>query len=472
MQFNSYSYLLCLPIVVAIFWALPVHLRRAFVILVSIAFCATWNAYLVALPLAFSLLTYLCVTAMRRNPATAPRTARAGIALVVFVLAAFKYRGFVTQTLPWIHWPSFAWAAAIGLPLGISFYSFEAISYLIDTRQGRTPSTSFADLWLFLVFWPHLIAGPIVRSRELIPQFSFNKRFEGRFVIEGMDRLLLGLVQKNLIANNIGPWVDDGFLPTIARLNTTLDNWCLAVAFGLQIYFDFAAYTNMAIGAARMIGVTLPDNFRAPYYAATPVDFWSRWHMTLSRWIRDYAFFPLNAGLQDRKARLYLSLVAVMGVVGLWHGAGWGFVLWGVMHGTYLVVYRAVAGDARPESRGLATRLFWRAFTLAGVAAAWVPFRATSLSQAGLMLSSMFWRFSRGLSYSVNFYLVTLMTCGFCLVEPWLQRLIQRVDELTGRSSGAVRAMTYCVRPLAYACLLLLFLIFDDRDTQFIYFQF
>ena len=463
MQFNSYSYLLCLPVVVAIFWALPVQVRRAYVIIVSLAFCATWNAYLVALPLAFSILTYVCAGAMRRNPATAPRTARFGIALIVLVLAFFKYRGFLTGT---------TWFAAVGLPLGISFYSFEAISYLIDTRQGRTPSRSFADLWLFLVFWPHLIAGPIVRSRELIPQFSFNKRFEGRFVLEGMDRLLLGLVQKNLIANNLGPWVDDGFLPAIAGFNTTLDNWCLAVAFGLQIYFDFAAYTNMAIGAARMIGVTLPENFRAPYHAATPVDFWSRWHMTLSRWIRDYIFFPLNAGLQDRKARLYLSLVAVMGIVGLWHGAGWGFVLWGVMHGVYLAVYRAVAGDARPEDSGIAARLFWRAFTLAAVAAAWIPFRAASLAQASVMLSSMFWRLSRGLSYSVNFYLVTLLACGFCLVEPWLQQLTQRFDDLAEHSPVAARVSTYLARPLAYACLVLLFLIFDDRDTQFIYFQF
>jgi D-alanyl-lipoteichoic acid acyltransferase DltB (MBOAT superfamily) len=142
-------------------------------------------------------------------------------------------------------------------------------------------------------------------------------------------------VQKNLIANTIGSWVDDGFLPKAAALNTTIDNWALAVAFGIQIYFDFAAYSNMAIGAARLIGITLPENFRFPYHAANPVDFWSRWHMTLSRWIRDYVFFPLNAGFQDKKLRLYGSLVAVMGVVGLWHGAGWGFVLWGVMHGVY-----------------------------------------------------------------------------------------------------------------------------------------
>jgi len=463
MQFNSYSYLLCLPVAVALFWALPIRFRRAYVIAASLAFCVTWNVYLLALPLGLSILTFGCATAMRKTPASAPRLAALGIAAIVLILAFFKYRGFLTGTLIF---------ASIGLPLGISFYSFEAISYLIDTRQGRNSSRSFADLWLFLVFWPHLIAGPIVRSRELIPQFSFDRRFERRFVIEGMDRLLLGLFQKNAIANNLGPWVDDGFLPAIAASNTTLDNWCLAVAFGLQIYFDFAAYTNMAIGAARLIGVTLPENFRAPYHAATPVDFWSRWHMTLSRWIRDYVFFPLNAGLQDRKARLSASLIAVMAVVGLWHGAGWGFVLWGAMHGAYLAAYRAFAGDRRPEDAGVGSRLFWRGLTLVAVAAAWIPFRATSLAQAATMLSSMFWRFSRGLSYSVNFYLITLLACAFCLVEPLLQRVIQRIDGFAAVSPAAARIGAYLVRPLAYATLLLLFVIFDDRDTQFIYFQF
>ena len=248
----------------------------------------------------------------------------------------------------------------MALPLGISFYSLEAISYLLDTRQGRVKSSSFGDLALFIMFWPHLIAGPIVRTRELIPQLKFDKPFESRFVFTGLDRLLLGLVQKNLIANTIGSWVDDGFNPNVAALNTTVDNWALAIAFGIQIYFDFAAYSNMAIGAAQLIGITLPENFRFPYHAANPPDFWARWHMTLSRWIRDYVFFPLNAGFEDRKLRLYLSLVSIMGVVGLWHGAGWGFILWGLMHGAYLAAYRAFEawrGEGSPQPLACANGL-------------------------------------------------------------------------------------------------------------------
>ena len=226
-------------------------------------------------------------------------------------------------------------------------------------------------------------------------------------------------MQKNLIANTIGGWVDEGFLPQAAALNTTIDNWALAVAFGIQIYFDFAAYTNMAIGAAQMIGITLPENFRFPYHAANPVDFWSRWHMTLSRWIRDYVFFPLNAGFQDKKLRLYVSLVAVMGVVGLWHGAAWGFVLWGLMHGVYLAAYRAFEswrGEQTPQS--LALRIAWRLITLCAVVAAWVPFRAVSLEQAMTMLKSMFVSFSFGFSFSVNFYLMALIWCAWIALEP------------------------------------------------------
>jgi len=291
-------------------------------------------------------------------------------------------------------------------------------------------------------------------------------------VIEGVDRLLLGLVQKNVIANSLAPWVDEGFVHSVARLNTTADNWFLAVAFGLQIYFDFAAYSNMAIGAAKLIGISLPENFNAPYHAASPVDFWSRWHMTLSRWIRDYVFFPLNAGFQNRKGRLYVSLVLVMGVVGLWHGAGWGFVLWGAMHGAFLVTYRVFAGDAKAESLGVTARIFWRAFTLAAVALAWVPFRATSVGQTGAMFASMLFRFSRGLSYSVNFYIVTLLACAFCGIEPTLKQGIEHLERLTGQSLSWMRANVYLIRPIAYAGLLLLFVIFDDRDTQFIYFQF
>ena len=462
---------------VVVFWALPIRLRRGYVLALSLLFYATWSPYLVVIPLMLCTITFLCARVIRENKgkARAGHALRFGIAVIITILGVAKYRGFVIGNLsfviPWLRSHPLPVIAMVGLPLGISFYSFEAISYLLDTRQGRSQSSSFMDLALFIMFWPHLIAGPIVRGRELIPQLKLDRPFEVRFIYAGLDRLILGLVQKNFIANSLGSWVDDGFLPKVAALNTSVDCWFLAVAFGLQIYFDFSAYSNMAIGAAQLLGVTLPENFRFPYHAKNPAEFWSRWHMTLSRWIRDYVFFPLNADFKDNKARLYVSMIAAMGLVGLWHGAGWGYILWGLMHGTYLVVYRAIEGDAE-KPWPLLLRWVGRISTLAALAAAWIPFRSGTLAQATTMLSSMFWRFTYGMSYSVNFYLVTIMVCGFCVVEPYLGKLIQRADALGEHIRGYAGVNEYLLRPLAYACLLVVFLAFDDRDMQFIYFQF
>ncbi len=476
MQFNSYSYLLLLLVSVLLFWNLPVRLRHTYVVILSILFYASWNVYCLTIPMIICVIVFCSSRMIREGGFAGRRGLWAGIGAIVAILGIFKYGHFVAENLStlttWLGLEPFPLAWRLALPLGISFYSFEAISYLLDTRQGRIKSSSFRDLFLFIMFWPHLIAGPIVRTRELIPQLKFDKPFESRFVYSGLDRLLLGLVQKNVIANTIGGWVDEGFLPKAAVLNTTIDNWALAVAFGIQIYFDFAAYTNMAIGVAQMIGITLPENFRFPYHAANPADFWSRWHMTLSRWIRDYVFFPLNAGLQHKKLRLYVSLVAIMGVVGLWHGAGWGFVFWGFMHGIYLASYRAFEswrGEQMPQP--LALRIAWRLITLCAVVAAWVPFRAASLGQAMTMLKSMFVSFSFGFSFSVNFYLMALIWCVWIALEPAFSKLVARMGEpdrpgVFGTLNG------YLLRPGSYAVLLLLFMVFDDRDTQFIYFQF
>jgi D-alanyl-lipoteichoic acid acyltransferase DltB (MBOAT superfamily) len=194
--------------------------------------------------------------------------------------------------------------------------------------------------------------------------------------------------------------------------------------------------------------------------------------MTLSRWVRDYVFFPLNAGFQEKKVRLYVTLVAIMGVVGLWHGAGWGFVLWGLMHGVYLATYRAFEnwrGEELPQP--LALRIAVRLITLGAIVAAWVPFRAASLDQAMTMLGSMFGRFSFGFSYSVNFYLVALFWCAWIALEPGLARLLARMGE-PGKPGLLGAANLYVLRPVSYAFLLLLFLSFDNRDIQFIYFQF
>ena len=480
MPFNSYAYLLLLIPAVGLFWSLPQALRRWYVLALSLAYYATWNPAFLLVPLALCAGVFAVATALTRRPRRARAWFWTGIGYVLAFFLFFRYRDFLlanyNAVLAAFHTAPLRSSLQMAVPLGISFYSFEAISYLIDARQGRVKNGRFGDLYLFVMFWPHLMAGPIVRFRELAPQLSFAKRFELPMLLEGLDRLVLGLVQKNLLANPLGSWVDEGFLPHAIRTNSTIDNWALAVAFGLQIYFDFAAYSNMAIGVARLIGVTLPENFRYPYHAQNPSDFWNRWHMTLSRWIRDYLFFPVNARFKGAPGPLYLSLLGIMALVGLWHGAGWGFVLWGTLHGAYLVLYRIWERLRETRFPGLAgSRMVawaWRGATLAAVTAAWIPFRAATGAQAAQMLVSMFGRFRFGISYNANFYLATLLCVVLCAVEPLLAKAWGATETALCRYRGGMAAHTYLVRPLFYAFGLLLFLIFDERNMQFIYFQF
>jgi alginate O-acetyltransferase complex protein AlgI len=364
---------------------------------------------------------------------------------------------------------------ALALPMGISFYSFDAIAYLIDVRQGRVTSRRFSDVFLLLMFWPQVISGPIVRFRELIPQLAFKKQFELSMLQRGLDRLIWGLVQKNLIANSLASFVDEGFLPQTVHANTMLDNWFLAIGFGLQVYFDFAAYTNMAIGSAQLIGISLPENFRFPYYARNPSDFWQRWHMTLSRFIRDYLFFPINAKFKGAPLPLYLSLIGIMGLVGLWHAAGWGFVVWGLMHGTYLVLYRIWErlAEARPALANSKTaQIVIRIATLAGVMLAWIPFRAATQGQAFYMIRTALLSFSSRVTFSINFYLITLLIAALAVMEPYLSEMFGAWEKRIAANPSLLSLNLYLLRPLLYACGLLLFLALDDRDVKFIYFQF
>ena len=480
MQFNSYSYLILLIAVVPIFWILPANARRWYVLGLSILFYASWNPVFLLAPLALCVGVFLAAVRITRGGNGETGWFRASLLYALSFLVFFRYQALwwpaVAQVLRGLgHSPAHA-ALQIAVPLGISFYSFEALSYLVDIRQRRVQPKRFSDLFLFVMFWPHLIAGPIVRFRELAPQFAFNKQFDMALMMRGMDRLILGIVQKNLIANSLGSWVDDGFVTQLAQGNSTIDNWFLAIGFGLQIYFDFASYSNMAIGVARLIGIQLPENFRFPYHASSPADFWQRWHMTLSRWIRDYLFFPINVRFLAAPLPLYLSLLGVMALVGLWHGAGYGFVLWGVLQGCYLVIYRIYENAQKKHWPGLEhSRVmagFWRVFTLTTVMAAWVPFRATGQTQATGMLKSMFGHFAFGVTLPLNFYLLVLLVCAYTVVEPYLNRGFAKMDGSLAQTPARVNLQRYVVRPALYALGLLLFLAFDERNTQFIYFQF
>ena len=477
MAFNSVPYLALLSIAVAIFWLLPARFRRTFVLLASLAFYASWGLLFVGLPLLVAGIVYVVGQQIVADRARQKLWARLGISCVLALLIFFKYRGFFLANLESFGISSgthaHTLATWLAFPAGISFYTFEAIAYLVDLRQGRVKLAGFVDLCLFFFFWPNILSGPIVRARELMPQLDFRKPFEPRFCFEGMDRLIWGLIQKNVIANVLGMRVDRGFALSVAGIPSTMDGWFLAIAFGLQIYFDFAGYTNLAIGAARFLGVTLPENFRQPYHAATPPDFWARWHMTLSRWVRDYLFFPINAKWAGAPLPLYVSLIGVMTLVGLWHGAGWGFILWGTLHGVYLVLYRIY--ESRKSARLAAANSqlaasIWRVLTLIAVTVAWVPFRAPSLSKAGAILSSMFCHFSAGKGYSVEFYAFTIAVAVFCAIEPLLLRKLGEIEEQAGADGPS--AFRILVRPIAYSFGLLLFLLFDENNAQFLYSQF
>lgn len=476
MPFNSSLYLLFLAGVVAVYWVLPPRFRRLFVLGASLAFYASWGIIFAWLPLVVAGVVYATGKQIQSKVAHTKQWAWLGISCLLVLLAFFKYRIFLLANINllanMLGMPTHSFVASIAFPMGISFYTFEAIAYLIDVRKGRAKIPGFLDLCIFFFFWPNILSGPIVRARELVPQLSFQKAFEARFVFEGMDRLVWGLVQKNVVANLLGIWVDKGFAATSAG-PSTVDGWCLAIAFGLQIYFDFAAYTNMAIGAASLLGVTLPENFRQPYHAATPPDFWSRWHMTLSRWIRDYLFFPVNAKWKGAAPPLYVSLLGAMALVGLWHGAGWGFILWGVLHGAYLVLYR-IYESWKSDRVGIRGSRFaagaWRVGTLIAVTAAWVPFRAPNLTKAGSILTSMFARMTAGMAYSPLFYVLLILIVLFCAVEPFAIRKLTEIEEHAGIAGPS--AFQVLGRPIAYVLGLLLFLVFDEHNTQFIYSQF
>src|SRR5690349_3248893 len=340
---NSYSYLLIVLLAAGLFWALPRVARIWWVLAVSLLAYTISDGLYIAIPLAMALVAFVFSRLIVTRAAHARLWCGFGISAVLAILVYFKYRDFAIANLnlllPRLSLPLWNVPRIQQLPLGISFCAFTAIAFLIDTYQGRIKNQPASAVATLLCFWPTAMAGPILRFRELGSQLSFKRDWDQQMLIRGLDRIVWGLVQKNLIANSLESWVREGFMPQAASVNTTVDNWFLALAFGLQIYFDFASYSNLAIGAAQLIGISLPENFRFPYHAANPAEFWARWHMSLSRWIRDYLFFPLSVRFREAGPKYFASLVAVMALVGLWHGAGWGFVAWGVMHAFYLIVY-------------------------------------------------------------------------------------------------------------------------------------
>lgn len=313
-----------------------------------------------------------------------------GIVVNLLTLAWFKYAGMLFDTV--VPGLSSALLPDIVLPLAVSFFTFQQIAYLCDIQSGKSPKYSFIKYTYFVTFFPHLIAGPILHHAQILPQAAQLSLGRRRVLIDlavGSALLCIGLAKKTGIADGIAPFADRVFLeagPGVAP--PMIDCWIGAFAYALQIYFDFSGYSDMALGLGRMFGIRLPMNFYSPYRATSIIEFWRRWHMTLSRFLRDYLYVPLG-GNRHGTTRRYANLMIVMLLGGLWHGADWAFMLWGGLHGSYLIInhfWRHLWGE---RSGGLPGRLTGWGLTMMAVVWAWVPFRAADIDTTLSMYRAM-----------------------------------------------------------------------------------
>ena len=391
MLFNSYIYLLLFLPVVAIGFHLlrgmPVRVSVSFLVAASLIYYGCWdwsNLWIIGGSCVFN---FLCGRALLRLRGSRPGglVLAGGVVANLGLLGFFKYSGFLAKA-----------AVSLGagglpvpelvLPLGISFFTFQQIAYLVDVWRGEAEEYHVADYLLFVTFFPQLIAGPIVHHREILPQFV-NRRARGLVATDlavGSTILFIGLFKKVVLADYLARTVNPLFelAHEGARAPTFGEAWAAALAYTLQIYFDFSGYSDMAVGSARLFGIKLPVNFHSPYKAVSVIDFWRRWHITLSRFLRDYLYIPLG-GNRRGPARRYVNLLLTMLIGGFWHGAGWTYLLWGGLHGVYLCVNHGWHALRRRMGWAALPRAAAVVLTFLAVVVAWVPFRAGAYELGG-----------------------------------------------------------------------------------------
>jgi alginate O-acetyltransferase complex protein AlgI len=388
--FSSLRFFIFLALVLAFLaLRLPLRKKKTGLCIASCLFYAAWDYRYLVLLLLISGIDFYCGARISAIDDERRRKQWLAVSLVtnVALLAYFKYAGFFLDNanallkLIGLQLP----LLRVFLPAGISFYTFKSMSYTVDVfRRNIKPVDSIIEYAMFVTFFPDLIAGPIVRASLFLPQLGREAGPTAARLRSGGSLFVVGLGKKLLIADHCAVVADAVFASP--AMWSCFDAWCGLIAYALQIYCDFSGYSDMAIGTAQMIGYDLPENFRMPYLAANVADFWRRWHITLSMWLRDYLYVPLG-GNRKGTSRTYVNLMTTMLLGGLWHGASWNFVLWGFLHGAALVLHRA-CGRAFPGSRmprGIATPL-----TMLFTVLCWVPFRETTWSKTMSMFSTLF----------------------------------------------------------------------------------
>ena len=472
MVFNSITFVVFFATVLLFYRLLPRWTaKKALLLVASYVFYGAWNPPFALLLALTTLLDFWLARRMWSCDSDRARRAYLTVSLVsnLGVLSYFKYGNFALASfVALMQSLGVAWKPApldIVLPVGISFYTFETLSYTLDVyRKKLKPAASLLDFGLFVSFFPHLVAGPIVRAADFLHQLEHERFIEARRLGWGLFMMTLGLFEKMVLADSMLAASADAVFGSPAP-TSQLDSWLGTIAFAGQIFCDFAGYTTCAIGASLCFGFFLVDNFRFPYAAVGLRDFWRRWHMSLSTWLRDYLYVPLG-GNRHGMRRMQLALMITMVLGGLWHGASWNFVIWGTLHGAFLVAERALAqrfGDAAWVKTRVARGAFG-ALTFTLVCVAWVFFRANDLPHAAMVLASMLGAIPAApVLSSVNVAQVVLVTSALIGCHIVLRE--RRLED-------AARVLPASLLTLAWSGMLFAIVLTQGGGDAFIYFQF
>lgn len=471
MLFNSFEYVIFLVVAFAAFWALARMrvLRTVLLLVASYVFYMSWNATFIVLIVASTLIDYVIGLQLDRRDEPGYRKSLLLVSLVVNLgmLGLFKYADFgisavadVLDALGMAYEPTYL---NLVLPVGISFYTFQTLSYTIDVYRGKLKATkSFIEFATFVAFFPQLVAGPIVRAKEFLPQFEHDPKLDSRQVGEGLFLILCGMAKKIAVADFLAVhWIDRVFEDPATFSSTEV--WIACYAYTWQLYGDFSGYTDIARGSAKLFGFELPENFQRPVATTGPIEFWRRWHITLSRWVQDYIYIPLG-GSQKGEVRTYVNLFITFFVMGVWHGAGWTFVIFGIWHASGITLnrlYRQLRPDDGPWTgwKKVAGYLLLLHFLVVH----WPMFRSPTLERMWEMYDQMF-AFELMPIRAGAWVWVVLIGMFVIHYTPW--RWVERVQEAMVKLPPPAQAAVVAAVGAA------LMWIGAEQAAPFIYFQF
>ncbi|HEY3276359.1 MAG TPA: MBOAT family protein [Syntrophorhabdaceae bacterium] len=487
MLFNSYFYIfLFLPLCLIVYFLLNdrrlTKASKAWLVLASFVFYGWWNPIYVPLIAGSIVFNYLVGTSISkfRDRGALSRSKWllwTGIAGNLALLGYFKYTDFFISNVNGLGGLSLS-LLHIALPLGISFFTFTQIAYLVDRSKGKVTEYSFMNYGLFVTFFPHLLAGPIIHHSEMMPQFDRrrNKLLDSENLTRGAVLFFTGLFKKVVIADTFAIWANGGYQnlgdPALVQA------WVISLSYTLQLYYDFSGYTDMALGSSRMFNIILPINFDSPYRSLNIQEFWRRWHITLGRFMRDYVYIPLG-GNKASEGRILLNIMITFFIVGLWHGAGWTFVAWGCMHGAALVVYRAWNRLHISMPKWLAWLI-----TFNFVNVGWVFFRAPTFADALKILKGMAGLNGSGLPGTTAPFIVKVKE-----FIPDLKEVVQRMGDpdimlimfflflplsFLFRNSNQIAAKFQpgTIPLIVFSCIAALSVLYLGSYSEFLYFRF